>query len=154
METMFTSREFFSEGAWQSKIKSPLEMVSSAVRVLDINPTDTFTLAQKVADMGEPLYAKESPNGYKDTSETWLSTANVIARIDFARALTSGQISGAPVDASRFAGQDAAAIGRELLRHDVSAPTLEAIEQGLQGKPPDPGLIASLVIGSPEFQRR
>jgi uncharacterized protein (DUF1800 family) len=154
METMFTSREFFSEGAWQSKIKSPLEMVSSAVRVLDINPTDTFTLAQRVADMGEPLYAKESPNGYKDTSETWLSTANVIARIDFARALTSGQISGAPVDASRFAGQDTAAIGRELLRHDVSAPTLEAIEQGLQGKPPDPGLIASLVIGSPEFQRR
>jgi uncharacterized protein (DUF1800 family) len=154
METMFTSREFFSEGAWQAKIKSPLEMVSSAVRALDINPTDTFTLAQKVGDMGEPLYAKESPNGYKDTSEAWLSTANVIARIDFARALASGQISGAPVDASRFAGKDAAAIGRELLRHDASGQTLEAIEQGLQGKPPDPGLIASLVIGSPEFQRR
>ena len=70
LETMFTSREFFSEGAWQSKIKSPLEMVVSAARALDAKPTDSFTLVQKVADMGEPLYAKESPNGYKDTGES------------------------------------------------------------------------------------
>jgi uncharacterized protein (DUF1800 family) len=154
METMLTSREFFSEGALQSKIKSPLEMVASAARALDAKPTDTFTLVQKVADMGEPLYAKESPNGYKDTSEAWLSTANVMARIDFARALMNGQIPGVAVDASRFAGKDAAAISRELLHRDPSGQTLAAIEQGLQGRQPDPALIAGLVISSPEFQRR
>jgi uncharacterized protein (DUF1800 family) len=154
METMFTSREFFSEGAWQSKIKSPLEMVASAARALDLYPADTFSLVQKVADMGEPLYAKESPNGYKDTSEAWLSTANVMARIDFARVLTNGQIPGVPVDGSRFSGKDAAAIGRALLYREPSTQTLEAIERGLQGKQPDPGMIASLVLSSPEFQRR
>ena len=94
LETMFTSREFFSEGARQSKIKSPLEMVVSAARALDAHPTDTFTLVQKIADMGEPLYGKEAPNGYKDTRETWLSTAGVMARIEFADALVNGRIPG------------------------------------------------------------
>ena len=70
LETMFTSPEFFSEGAWQAKIKSPLEMVVSAVRALGGEATDTFTLVQKIADMGEPLYGKVEPNGYPDTGET------------------------------------------------------------------------------------
>ena len=40
VETMLTSREFLSEGAWQAKLKSPLEMVLSAVRVLGADVTD------------------------------------------------------------------------------------------------------------------
>ena len=154
LETLFTSREFFSEGARQSKIKSPLEMVVSAARALDAQPTDSFTLVQKVADMGEPLYAKESPNGYKDAGESWLSTASVMARIDFANALVNGQIPGVPVDNARFTGKDAAFISRELLEGDPSVQTLAAIEQGLRGRPATPGQIAGLVISSPEFQRR
>ncbi len=94
LEAMFTSREFFSEGAWQSKVKSPLEMVVSAARALDAHPTDAFMLAQKIADMGEPLYGKEAPNGYKDSREAWLSTAGVMARVEFANALANGQIPG------------------------------------------------------------
>jgi uncharacterized protein (DUF1800 family) len=154
LETMFTSREFFSEAARQAKIKSPLELVVSAARALDVHATDTFTLVQKIADMGEPLYGKESPNGYKDTRETWLSTAGVMARIEFADALVNGRIPGAPVDGARFAGKDAVAISRELLHREPSPQTLAAIERGVQGRQPAPGLIAGLVISSPEFQRR
>jgi len=154
METMFLSREFFSEGARQTKIKSPLEMVVSAARSLDLKPTDTFTLVQKVADMGEPLYSKESPNGYKDTGELWLNTASVMARIEFAHTLVKGQIPGVPVDSARFAGKTAAAISHELLNREPSKQTLTAIEQGLEGKQPSTDVIAGLVISSPEFQRR
>ena len=154
LETMFTSREFFSEGAWQSKIKAPLEMVASAARALDANATDSFTLVQKVADMGEPLYAKEAPTGYQDTAEAWLSTANVMARMDFADALLSGQMPGVQVDISRFAGKDAATIARELLGRDLSEQALAALEKGLQGKSSTPKLIAAIIISSPEFQRR
>src|SRR4029077_19239774 len=56
LETMFTSPEFFSEGAWQAKVKSPFEMVVSAVRALGAEAADAFTLVQKIADLGEPLY--------------------------------------------------------------------------------------------------
>jgi len=154
LETMFTSREFFSEGAWEAKIKSPLEMVASAVRAIDGVTTDSFTLAQKVADMGEPLYAKEAPTGYKDNQESWLSTAAVMARIDLAKSLVSGDVPGVRVNLSRWDGKDAAVIARDLLNRDASEQTLAAIQDGLQGRPAEPKLIASLVLSSPEFQRR
>ena len=86
-------------------MKSPLEMVVSAARALDAHPTDAFILAQKIADMGEPLYGKEAPNGYKDSREAWLSTAGVMARVEFANALANGLIPGVRVDNSRFAGK-------------------------------------------------
>jgi uncharacterized protein (DUF1800 family) len=154
METMLTSREFFSQGAWQAKIKTPLEMVVSAVRAAGGNTTDSFTLVQKVADMGEPLYGKLEPSGYKDSADTWLSTASVMARINFANTLATGQVPGVKVDTARFGRKDAAAIAHDLLQRDAAPRTLAAIERGLAGKPASPAAIMGLVIGSPEFQRR
>src|SRR5947207_675160 len=50
LQTMFSSVEFMSDGAWQAKMKSPLEMVVSAVRATNADVSDTFALAQRVAD--------------------------------------------------------------------------------------------------------
>jgi uncharacterized protein (DUF1800 family) len=160
LETMFKSAEFFSEGAWESRIKSPLEMVVSTVRAMGSDVTDTWSLVQKIAEMGEPLYSKLEPNGYPDTGETWLSTAGIMARINFPTALASGQVPGVSPDASRWKGMDASTIARDLLGHDPSAQTLNAIETGLiemglrEGKDAAPSLIASLILSSPDFERR
>jgi uncharacterized protein (DUF1800 family) len=154
LETMLTSREFFSEGAWESKVKSPLEMVVSAVRATDADVRDSVMLASKVGEMGEPLYGKEPPTGYRDVADAWLSTANVMARIEFAGALAAGKVPGVKLDLSRFAASDVASIARALLNRDPSEQTLSAIDKALQGKPPAPGLVASVVLSSPEFQRR
>jgi uncharacterized protein (DUF1800 family) len=154
METMLASREFFSEGAWEAKMKTPLEMVVSAVRATDGNTTDSFTLVQKVSEMGEPLYGKLEPTGYKDAAEMWLSTANVMARIGFANALAEGQVPGVKVDTARFGGKEAAAIAHDLLNRDASPQTLAAIGKGLEGKEASPAQVMGLVMSSPEFQRR
>jgi uncharacterized protein (DUF1800 family) len=158
METMLKSSEFFSEGAWQTKIKSPLEMVASAVRVTGAETADTFTLAQKVTDMGEPLYGKLEPSGFKDGTETWLSTANLMARINFANALAAGNVPGVKIDTARFADKDSAEIAHDLLNRDPSPETLAAIQmvniqKGIPDKPASPAIVG-LVIASPEFQRR
>ena len=58
METMFRSPEFFSEGAWEARVKSPLEMAASTIRAMGGEVTDAWSLVQKIADMGEALYAK------------------------------------------------------------------------------------------------
>ena len=50
--------------------------------------------------------------------------------------------------------KDAAAIARDLLGRDASPQTQAAIEKGLAGKDRRPRLIASLVLSSPDFQRR
>jgi uncharacterized protein (DUF1800 family) len=154
LETMFNSPEFFSEGAWQAKVKSPLEVVVGAVRALQGDASDSFILAQRVADLGEPLYNKLEPSGYPNTDQAWLSTASLLGRMNFATALASGQIPGVKVDGSRLEGKDAPAIARALLGRDVSPQTLTALEKGLDGSTPSSAAIASLILSSPDFQRR
>ncbi|MBZ5675421.1 MAG: DUF1800 domain-containing protein [Acidobacteriia bacterium] len=154
LQTMFTSPEFFSEGAWDAKVKSPFEMVVSAVRALGGETTDAFTLAQKIADLGEPLYGKLEPTGYPETGEGWLSTANLLGRMNFATALASGQVAGVKVDSSRLEGKDAAAIAREVLGRPASDQTAAALAKGLEGKESTARMVASLVLSSPDFQRR
>ncbi len=154
LQTMFASREFLSEGAWQSKMKSPFEMVVSAIRAVGATTTDTFTVAQRIEQMGEPLYGKLEPTGYRETADAWLSTSSVLARINFANQLTAGSMPGVKVDHGRFDGKDWNSIAHELLNRDPSEQTRTAIEKGLEGQQPNPGVIAGLVISSPEFQRR
>lgn len=154
LETMFKSPEFFSEGAWQAKIKSPLEMVVSTVRAMGGDITDAYTLVQKIADMGEPLFSKLEPNGYPDTGEAWLSTAGIMARMNFPTALVSGKVPGVTPDTDRWKGMAPAAIARGLMGRDASAQTIGAIETGLQGKDPEPSLVAALILSSPDFERR
>ncbi len=154
LDTMFTSPEFFSEGAWQAKVKSPFEMVVSAVRALGGEASDSFTLVQKIADLGEPLYNHLAPPGYPNTAESWLSTSGIMGRMNFSAALASGLVLGVTVDPARLAGKDAPGIARDLLGRDASAQTQAAIEKGLEAKNLTPLFIASLVLGSPDFQRR
>jgi uncharacterized protein (DUF1800 family) len=154
LETMFTSPEFFSEGAWQAKVKSPFEMVVSAVRAFGGDVSDTFMLVQKIADLGEPLYNKLEPNGYPNTADIWLSTVGIMGRMNFSAALASGLVPGVAVDPSRMAGKNESAIARDLLGRDASPQTQAALEKGLEGKDKTSPFIASLVLGSPDFQRR
>ena len=154
LETMFDSPEFFSQGAWQAKIKSPFETVVSAVRALPGDTTDAYALVQKIADLGEPLYAKLEPTGYPNTGEGWLGAQSMMGRMNFAASLASGSISGVAVDAPKLPGGDAASLARILLAHDAAPPTLASLQAGLQGKEVTPAFIASLVLGSPDFKRR
>jgi uncharacterized protein (DUF1800 family) len=154
LQTLFTSPEFFSEGAWQAKVKSPFEMVVSAVRAVGGDATDTFMLVQKIADLGEPLYNKLEPNGYPNTGDAWLSTVGIMGRMNFSAALASGLVPGVRVDATGLAGKGNPAIARDLLGRDASPQTQAAIDKGLEGKDQTPAFVASLVLSSPDFQRR
>jgi uncharacterized protein (DUF1800 family) len=154
LHAMFSSPEFVSEGAWQAKLKSPLEMVVSAARALNADVTDTFGLAQRIADLGEPLYGKLEPTGYPNTGDAWTNTAGVLGRINFATALGAGQIPGLKVDVSRFNFKSASAVAAEVLNVAPSPSMLAAIEKGIQGTEATPSVLTTLVLSSPDFQRR
>ena len=154
METMFRSPEFLSEGAWEARVKSPLEMAASTIRAMGAEMTDAWSTVQRISDMGEALYAKMEPTGYPDVAETWLGATAVIARMNFAAAIVSGEVPGVSVDASRWQGMDTASIAKALLGHDASKQTLDAMASGLEGRNPSPAVVASLVLGSPDFERR
>ena len=154
LQAMFKSPEFLSEGAWQAKLKSPLEMVVSAARALNADVTDTFALAQRIADLGEPLYGKLEPTGYPNTADAWTNTASVLGRINFATALGASQIAGLKVDVSRFNSKGPAAVAAEVLNVAPSPSMVAAIEKGIQGAEATPAVLATLVLSSPDFQRR
>ncbi len=153
LTTMFSSTEFLSEGAWLAKVKSPFEMVVSAVRAGGSDVTDATPLVQRVADLGQPLYNKLEPTGYPNIGEPWLSTTSVVARMNFAMQLSNGNIPGVRLDPGRIEG-DPAAVAHNLLGRDPSPKTQAAIEAGINGKVKPLGLLAAAVFGSPDFQRR
>src|ERR1022692_677714 len=114
MKTMLESKEFFSQGAYLGKLKSPLEVVASAVRAVTGEVDYAFPLANQVAQLGEPLYRKQEPTGYSNSSKEWLNSGGLLARMNFALQLADNKIPGVKVDAS----------------------------------------VATIALGSPEFQKR
>ncbi len=154
LETLFMSVEFSSEGAWQAKVKSPLEMVVSAVRALNADVTDTLPLAQRIAEIGQPLYGKQEPTGYPNTSEAWSSASGILGRINFVTALTSGQLPGVKAEVSRFNFKTPAVVATEMIGIAPSPETVVAIERSIQGREATPSMLAATVLGSPEFQKR
>ena len=154
LQTMFGSPEFLSEGAWRSKLKSPLEVVVGAVRALNADVTDTSVLAQEIASLGQPLYGKVEPTGYPNTGELWANTAGILGRVNFATALTSGQVAGVRADLSRFNFKPPSAVAGELLGMAPSSAMLAAIEKGIQRQEATPSMLVTVVMSSPDFQRR
>jgi uncharacterized protein (DUF1800 family) len=108
LRTMFQSKEFWSAGAYRSKMKSPFEMVVSAVRAAAGDVDYAQGLASQVAQMGQPLYRKLEPTGYSNSSQEWMNSAGLLARMNFAVQLADNRVPGVKVDAvSRPASGDA-----------------------------------------------
>jgi uncharacterized protein (DUF1800 family) len=159
MRIMLASKEFWSEGAYRAKVKTPFDMVVSAVRALDANIDNAFGLANQVGNLGEPLYRKQEPTGYSNMNAEWVSSSALLARMNFALSLAQNKIPGVTVDTARFGQDGAAEIAQSLLLRDVSPQTRATIENALkeqQAKTPGPvpALVAGLVLGSPDFQKR
>jgi uncharacterized protein (DUF1800 family) len=89
VRTIVTSPEFFSRAAFRAKVKSPLELVASAMRAAGLAPDTTPRFARAVAQLGEPLYGHQTPNGWPERSTEWLSAGSVADRVNFIAMLTA-----------------------------------------------------------------
>jgi uncharacterized protein (DUF1800 family) len=174
LRTMIYSHEFWSRVAYRSKVKTPFELAASTLRALAAEVEVPLPALQWVGRMGEPLYQCQPPTGYSDKAETWVNTGALLNRLNFALALASNHLPGTQVNLAGVFGQDAMANPRMALTRafdtfldgQVTPQTQQTLEQRmddpqvLQAKLDDPvkqvnvGLIAGLVLGSPEFQRR
>ena len=151
MKTMLTSDEFFSQAAYRAKVKTPFEMIVSAVRATGAQVDFAFPLANQIAQLGEPLYRKLEPTGYSDVNSEWVNSAALLARMNFALSLAQNKVPGSKLDASLFSGAPAD-IARQVLFTDAKPETLAAIEKQTQSSTTAP--VVGLMLGSPDFQRR
>jgi len=182
--TLFHSPEFWADGTYRAKVKTPLEFVASAVRATGASVDDAMPLARQLNNMGMPLYGAQPPTGYSMKADSWVSSSALLTRMNFALALTAGKVRGVKVDAVQLAGgppppADAtvalSAMEAKLLAADVSKQTHDSIVAQVQApakssppdannngpkpkqdasRPPDANMMAGLLLGSPEFQRR
>jgi hypothetical protein len=131
-------------------------------------------LVQWTSRIGQPLYQCEPPTGYSDKADAWVNTGALLSRMNFSLALTSNRLRGALVNIDALLGSDTlsdphATLDRAIqliLGGPASQETRETLEKQLEDpqilqaalddkvKQVNAAMIAGLVLGSPEFQRR
>jgi uncharacterized protein (DUF1800 family) len=174
MRTMIYSPEFWSRETYRAKIKTPFELVVSAARALGTDLDMPQPLVGWVGRIGEPIYQCQPPTGYADKADTWVNTGALLNRLNFSLALAGNKMRGSRTDVAALLGVEASADARAALERAVRVflggqagpTTVETLEKQLdspqvvQAKLDDPvkqvdlGVVAGLVLGAPEFQRR
>jgi uncharacterized protein (DUF1800 family) len=174
LKTMLKSPEFWSPESYRAKVKTPLEFVVSAVRATGADVADAKPLVGTLNQMGMPLYGMQPPTGYSMKAETWVNSAALLSRMNFALSLGAGKFNGTQVAPELLLGTPApadpmaieATLESDLLTGDVSEQTKSVIQKQFNdpqvlAQVSDPskrtqreGVMEGLILGSPEFQRR
>jgi uncharacterized protein (DUF1800 family) len=163
LQSLFASREF--RDSIGAKYKTPYQFVLSAARAASVPVRNPRPLLGTMGRLGMPLYGCQTPDGYKNTEDAWLSPDATTMRVSFATALAAGRL---PLDhvppvtpaaatgpgmsqpdptAAQLPPVDAAAL-ENLLGPALSPQTRSAIGAA------EPQLRAAMLLGGPDFMRR
>ena len=163
LRAIFRSPDFWAPANRAAKVKSPLEFVVSAVRVVGGDPDATPRLAGAVGRLGQPLYQHTAPNGYPEHEEDWVNSGALLNRMNFAMQLAANRVPGVSVDLDRVlpATSDHAAlidaVDRLVLGGKMTPRTRSVITDQL-AQITDPlqarTFALGLAIGGPEFQKQ
>jgi len=174
LRAMIFSPEFWARDAYRAKIKKPFELVASAARALGADAQVPLPLVQWVARIGEPLYQCQPPTGYSDKADAWVNTGALLNRLNFALQLATNRMRGVRVETPGLLGAWDGADHAAMLAHaadaflagQLSPETRATLEKQVRNPEllrtslndpvgrVDAGVIAGLVLGTPEFQRR
>ena len=174
LRELFKSNEFWN--LEQTKFKTPYQFVVSATRAAGVSlPRSVLPLVGALNQMGMPLYACPTPDGYPNTEAAWLNPEAMTRRLNFATALAERRLAlnrdvdasnmpplGNPQAISRVTDRSQAVnINRtpiasgldwnELLK--VLGPSIKASTRSLIESSPVE-LRAAMLLGSPEFMRK
>lgn len=97
LRCVVTSPEFFSRAAYRSKVKTPFELVASALRATNSTPDHTPRSTQAITRLGQPIFGRQTPDGWPDRAEDWLNVGSMVNRVNFGLALAAGRMPGVKV---------------------------------------------------------
>ena len=131
--------EFFSRAAYRAKVKTPFEVVASALRAVNAQPDTTPRTAQVVARLGQPIFGRQTPDGWPDRGDAWMNTGAILNRINFGLSLAAGQVAGR--ETHELAGsttpvrslpraQQVDSVVKSMLGGQVSAETRQVLMSG------------------------
>lgn len=134
LETLFTAPEFTN--ARPTKFKDPMRYVLSSVRlayddkaVLNVGPVLNW-----INRMGQPLYGRQTPDGYPLVASAWDSAGQLTTRFEIAKAIGSGSAglfkSDGPQSTEKAAfPQLANALYYQAIQNGLSSATRAALDQ-------------------------
>ena len=165
LRTMVGTAEFWAEAFGPGKVKTPLELVVSAIRAVEGQVTSARGVAAQLSNMGMGLYASVPPTGYSNRGSEWLNPSSHLARMNFALDLAANAMPGVAVDSrsvvSRLGGNPddprsaASTLNVDLFARNLSRETLDAASRvapgGSVGVAPR---VVGLCLAGPEMQVR
>jgi uncharacterized protein (DUF1800 family) len=170
VRTIVTSPEFNSKVAYRAKVKTPFELIASIDRAMLATPDTTQRTVQIISMFGQPIFGRQTPDGWPDQAAAWMNAGALMNRINLGARVAGNRFPNVTIT-DWLAGQRSFDASPEhvvqsvidaLLAGDASEATREAL---LAVRQPSSRLnaqqwnayIASLVgvvIGSADFQRR
>ena len=154
LKTLFTSIEF-AQGAGK-KFKDPMRYVMSAVRMAYDDKTilNAGPMLNWLNRMGEPLYGRQTPDGYPMNESAWASPGQMATRFEIAKAIGSGNAglfkSEGPQAVERAAfPQLSNALYFQSIAKTLSPGTRKALEQATS-----PQEWNTFLLSSPEMMTR
>lgn len=158
LETILYSPEFRQPRVFGAKVKSPLEFLVSAARALGLPGRADPRLPQAVRALGQPLYGASAPTGYPDDATAWSSANALLARMRAASELAQVASEHNLLWRGRNATLEQRVDGllEQLLPGgEVSQLRPQVLSWGASmAAAPTEAEIATLILGSPEFQRK
>ncbi len=175
LQTMFRSPEFWAPEAYRARVKTPFEFVVSSLRATEVEIVDPQPLLGWLNKMGMPLYGSQPPTGYSTKADVWVNSAALLDRMNFGLALAANRLPGATFNLAQLLNPAPTAdadpyqvqlkLEQALVPGDVSQQTHQTIEDHIVGPqamaqfedpshPSNLNVIAGLLLGSPEFQRK
>jgi len=175
LQTMFRSPEFWAPEAHRARVKTPFEFVVSALRATQAEISDPQPLLGTLNKMGMQLYGSQPPTGYSTGAHVWVNSAALLDRMNFGLALAANRLQGTSFDLARLLNdatltnadpyQVQLELEQALVPGDISKQTHETIENRIvdpqamaqfdnPAHPVNSNVIAGLLLGSPEFQRK
>ena len=164
---LFTSPRFYAAEVRGTKIKTPFELVVSALRATHSDVGASQRTMQTLRSMGHLPYSEPAPTGFPASSEDWVNSGAMLARMNFGLDLAEGRVDRTRPALEEFApgvdARDTNALVRGVLASVLPGTNTESLAQALVADLEKNATGAArartaraigLAIGSPEFQRR
>ena len=154
LRAMFDSPEF--SASLGKKFKDPVHYVVSAVRLAyaDKPILNAGPMLGWLNRMGEPLYGKQTPDGYSMTSAAWASPGQMTTRFEIAKAIGTGNAGlfktegPDPIERPAFP-QLSNALYFQSIQPSLGPATRQALDQAIS-----PQEWNTFLLASPEFMNR
>ena len=89
LREIFSSAEFYSERAIQTQIKSPVQYIVQASKLLETGLPPPVVAQNAMRQMGQILFAPTNVKGW-DGGKAWITTSTLLFRYNFANYLING----------------------------------------------------------------